>query len=34
MLVKTARSPEELQDVYHIRNEVFVDEQNVPLKKR
>ncbi|GAA0333853.1 GNAT family N-acetyltransferase [Oceanobacillus oncorhynchi subsp. oncorhynchi] len=30
MLVKTALTPEELQDVYHIRNEVFVDEQNVP----
>ncbi|WP_193063227.1 GNAT family N-acetyltransferase [Oceanobacillus oncorhynchi] len=30
MLVKTARTPEELQDVYHIRNEVFIDEQNVP----
>jgi len=30
MLVKTARTPEELQDVYRIRNEVFVEEQNVP----
>ncbi|CEI84527.1 N-acetyltransferase [Oceanobacillus oncorhynchi subsp. incaldanensis] len=33
MLVKTARTPEELQDVYHIRNEVFVDEQNVPSEE-
>ncbi|MFD1066020.1 GNAT family N-acetyltransferase [Oceanobacillus locisalsi] len=30
MLVKTAKTPEELQDVYRIRKEVFVEEQNVP----
>ncbi|WP_080874960.1 GNAT family N-acetyltransferase [Oceanobacillus timonensis] len=30
MIVKTATTPQELQDVYQIRKEVFVEEQNVP----
>lgn len=33
MIVKTAMTPEELQDVYHVRNEVFIEEQNVPPER-
>lgn len=30
MNLKTVETKEELQDAYHVRMEVFVDEQNVP----
>ncbi|WP_040979715.1 GNAT family N-acetyltransferase [Oceanobacillus jeddahense] len=33
MLVKIATTPKELQDVYHIRNVVFIEEQNVPAER-
>lgn len=33
MLVKKATSPKDLEAVYHIRNEVFIEEQNVPQER-